>query len=385
MKIVFCYQFCSMGGCETVLSTRMHELQALGIDAHAMFFDGGEGEHLFQDLGEQMRICRTRTEVEGMLAAENPDYLISLDTPRIVQYLDDRPPNMKFVFEVHSTYPESLKRIRLLAQYRLAGILTPSQAQRNLVTSLMGSSLNCPIEVVPNPLRRDFSESQITDCGAGVSPASPEQARRLHHNRSHERPIVLWVGRLDPHKNWRAFLEICRDLHARHSACEYWLVGNSTINDTEKLRLWETVKQAGLVGRFRWLPHVQYDKINRLYRFVAASGGCLVSTSQQESFGMAAAEAMACRCPVVVPDIGGFRDFVFHGKTGFRYPLGQQSAAVQNIQQLIVDMPLRQRIVTAGYERVQSSYSARSAVLKLIETLENLSRTAEKICSKVTG
>jgi glycosyltransferase involved in cell wall biosynthesis len=357
MKIVFCYQFCSMGGCETVLSTRMHELRSLGVDAHALFFDGGEGEHLFKGLGDRMRICRTRTEVEGMLAAVEPNYLISLDTPRIVQYLDQRPPNMKFVFEVHSTYPESLKRIRLLAKYQLSAILTPSQAQRNLVTSLMGSSLNCPIEVVPNPLRRNFGENRN-------SQASP-------------RPIVLWVGRLDPHKNWRAFIEICREVHARNSASEYWVVGNSMTTATEKTRLWEEVKRAGLVARFRWLPHVQYDKMDRLYRFVAASGGCLVSTSQQESFGMAAAEAMACRCPVVVPDIGGFRDFVLHEETGFRYPLGHQPAAVQNILQMIEDLPLRQRIVTAGYERVQSSYSARSAVSKLIETLENLPRATD--------
>jgi glycosyltransferase involved in cell wall biosynthesis len=118
--------------------------------------------------------------------------------------------------------------------------------------------------------------------------------------------------------------------------------------------------------------------MDRLYRFVAGSGGCLVSTSRQESFGMAAAEAMASACPVVVPDIGGFRDFVLHEETGFRYPPGQQQAAVQNILQLIENLPLRRQIVTAGYQHVQGEYSARPAVLKLIETLENLSLPSER-------
>jgi glycosyltransferase involved in cell wall biosynthesis len=120
-----------------------------------------------------------------------------------------------------------------------------------------------------------------------------------------------------------------------------------------------------LVDRFRWLPHVPYDRIDRLYRFAANSGGCLVSTSKQESFGMVAAEAMACSCPVVVPDIGGFRDFVQHERTGFRYPAGQQRAAVQYILKVIGDEP-------SGRDLMQRDYSARSSMLKLIDTLENL-------------
>jgi glycosyltransferase involved in cell wall biosynthesis len=355
MKIVFCYQFCSLGGCETVLSTRLHELLALGIDAHMLFFDGGEGERLFSALGERMRICRKRAEADAMLAAIEPDFLISLDTPRVLQHLEGRPAGMKFIYEVHSTYPETLKRLRLLTRHRLAAIFTPSRAQRQLIGSLLGQSLCCPIEVVPNPLRRSFSEHR----------APPR----------YERPIVLWVGRLDPHKNWRAYVEICRQLHARNRDVECWLVGNSMTSDDEKLQLWEEVKQGGLSNCFRWLPHVEYDKMDRLYRFVGGSGGCLISTSKQESFGMAAAEAMACSCPVVVPDIGGFRDFVHHDETGLRYPADQYSIAVECILRLVNDASLRERIVTAGAESVRNEYSARPAVMKLVETLENLSKS----------
>jgi glycosyltransferase involved in cell wall biosynthesis len=352
MKILFCYQFCSLGGCETVLSTRMHELIDQGIDVHVIFFDGGDGLHLFNDLGDRMRICRTRAEVEAKLTEVQPDYLISLDTPNIVKHLEDRPANLKFVYEVHSTYPTALKRLRLLNRYGLSAIFTPSEAQRNLVLSLLGSSLNCPIEVIPNPLRRNFGEE------------SPSAA--------YGRPVVLWVGRLDAHKNWRGFLEICRELHEKNSELEYWVVGTSTTTDDEKTQLWEEAKRTGLVDRFRWLPHVPYDRIDRLYRFAANSGGCLVSTSKQESFGMVAAEAMACSCPVVVPDIGGFRDFVQHERTGFRYPAGQQRAAVQYILKVIGDEPSRRRIVAAGRDLMQREYSARSSMLKLIDTLENL-------------
>jgi glycosyltransferase involved in cell wall biosynthesis len=211
MKIVFCYQFCTLGGCETVLSTRMHELESLGVDAHAIFFDGGEGEELFSDLGDRVKICRNRLAVEEKLAAVNPDFLISLDTPQIVRYLENRPASMQLVFEVHSTYPDALKKVKQLTKHRLSALLTPSHAQRDLVKSLLGGEIDCPVEVVPNPLRRNF--------GLG------------HDSQTYRRPIVLWVGRLDPHKNWRAYIEICRDLHDRNSEIEYWIVGTTKISD----------------------------------------------------------------------------------------------------------------------------------------------------------
>jgi glycosyltransferase involved in cell wall biosynthesis len=178
-------------------------------------------------------------------------------------------------------------------------------------------------------------------------------------------------------------LDICRELHENNSDLEYWVVGTSTTTEAEKTQLWEEAKRLGLANRFRWLPHVPYDRIDRLYRFAADSGGCLVSTSKQESFGMVAAEAMACGCPVVVPDIGGFRDFVHHEQTGFRYPLGRQSAAVECILRAIGDLPLRRRIVADGRELVENEYSARSAMLKLIETLENL--PMPEVQEKVAG
>jgi L-malate glycosyltransferase len=362
MKIVFCYKYCTLGGCETVLSTRMHELRSLGVDAHAVFLDGGDGEELFGSLGDRVSICRQPSAVENKLSALRPDFLISLDTPQICDYVDRRSWNARFVFEVHSTYPESLKRLKQMSRHKVSALLTPSHAQRELVLSLLGSGVQCPVEVVPNPLRPSFSMSAETP--------------------KYHRPIVIWVGRLDPHKNWRMYIEICRRLKSSGADMEYWIVGTpkTSTSSLEKARLWEEIKKADLASRFRWLPYVQYHKMGRLLRFAACSGGCLVSTSRQESFGMVAAEAMASSCPVVVPDVGGFRDFVINGETGFRYPPGEPQPAVNYILKSGQDIPGRAKIVAAGYQRVHGEYSARSAVLKLVDTLQNL-RTSRTPCN----
>jgi N-acetyl-alpha-D-glucosaminyl L-malate synthase BshA len=44
--------------------------------------------------------------------------------------------------------------------------------------------------------------------------------------------------------------------------------------------------------------------------------------SEQESFGLAALEAMNCRVPVVGATTGGLPEVVEHGKTGFLFPVG---------------------------------------------------------------
>src|SRR3972149_5309865 len=330
----------------------MHELRSLGIEAHAIFLDGGNGERLFSDLGDGVSICRQAAEVENKISELKPDFLISLDTPGICDYLDCCPEHTRFVFESHSTYPATLKRLKHISRHRVSALLTPSRAQRDLVMSVLGRRLNCPVEVVPNPLRQS----------ATVNLDSPK----------YHRPIVLWVGRLDPHKNWRQYIEICRKLNASGAQMEYWMVGSTNTMSFEKRWLWEEIKEAQLSGCFRWLPYVQYENMDRLFRFVAASGGCLVSTSRLESFGMVAAEAMAGCCPVVVPDVGGFRDFVIRGETGFRYAPGETNEAVNYIFKLVHDVPNRRRIVAAGHQRINHEYAPRTAVLKLVDTLQSL-------------
>jgi glycosyltransferase involved in cell wall biosynthesis len=344
-----------MGGCETVLSTRMHELQSLGVDAHMIFFEGGEGEKLFEDLGDRVSICQNSSDVEKKLSALQPDFVLSLDTPQIRKHLDRRLSKIKYVYEVHTPYPDGLKRLKHQSWRGVSAILTPTHAHRELILSLLNGKIDCPVEVVPNPLRSDFS----------IYPKTP----------AYPRPIVIWVGRLDPHKNWRMFIDICQNLNLLGADMEYWIVGTTKISPVQKTRLWEQIKKAKLASRFRWLPFVQYEKMDRLLSFAAASGGCLVYTSHLESFGMAAAEAMASSCPVVVPDVGGFHDFVINGETGYRYPPGNTRAAVDFILKSIQDASARSRITAAGYQRVHDKYSARIAVLKLIDTLQNLANS----------
>jgi glycosyltransferase involved in cell wall biosynthesis len=91
---------------------------------------------------------------------------------------------------------------------------------------------------------------------------------------------------------------------------------------------------------------------------------------------MVALEAMACGCPVAVPDIGGFRDFVQPNKTGMRYAPGDTAAAERTIERLLVDRALWQTISAAGAQQARDEYAAPAATRKLLTALEQVGHRA---------
>jgi len=78
--------------------------------------------------------------------------------------------------------------------------------------------------------------------------------------------------------------------------------------------------------------------------------------SAQESFGLAALEAMACEVPVVASNVGGLPEIVNNGITGFVCP----PAAVQMMAErgiaLLTDRDLRSAITTTAAEMVRTRY-----------------------------
>jgi glycosyltransferase involved in cell wall biosynthesis len=59
--------------------------------------------------------------------------------------------------------------------------------------------------------------------------------------------------------------------------------------------------------------------------------------SENESFGLAALEAMACEVPVISSDVGGLPEVNIHGKTGYLSPIGSIEDMAKNTLRIIGD------------------------------------------------
>ena len=78
--------------------------------------------------------------------------------------------------------------------------------------------------------------------------------------------------------------------------------------------------------------------------------------SAQESFGLAALEAMACGVPVVASRVGGIPEVVDHGVTGFLHDGDDLDGMAGSVMAMLSDRPLWQRMSDAAGEAAHSRY-----------------------------
>jgi N-acetyl-alpha-D-glucosaminyl L-malate synthase BshA len=98
--------------------------------------------------------------------------------------------------------------------------------------------------------------------------------------------------------------------------------------------------------------------------------------SAQESFGLAALEAMACEVPIVASRIGGLPELVEDGVSGFLHDLDDLAGMARSAVRLLTDEPLHRRAAEAARRAAQERYCD-SKIVPLYEAYygEILART----------
>ncbi|GEL73453.1 MULTISPECIES: N-acetyl-alpha-D-glucosaminyl L-malate synthase BshA [Myxococcus] len=143
--------------------------------------------------------------------------------------------------------------------------------------------------------------------------------------RDHE-PVLIHVSNFRPVKRITDVVAIFTEVH-RHRPCRLVMVGDGP----ERSPAERMLREMGLEGRVAFL-----GKQDRFEELVAASDVFLLP-SEQESFGLAALEALSCGVPVVASDLGGIPELVTHGETGFLAPLGDVPAMARHVLTLVED------------------------------------------------
>jgi N-acetyl-alpha-D-glucosaminyl L-malate synthase BshA len=84
--------------------------------------------------------------------------------------------------------------------------------------------------------------------------------------------------------------------------------------------------------------------------------------SESESFGLAAAEAMACETPVVGARAGGLPEVVEDGVSGYLLDIGDDRAMTEAAVGLLLDPARRKEMGHAGRRRVIERFAPESIV-----------------------
>jgi glycosyltransferase involved in cell wall biosynthesis len=140
-----------------------------------------------------------------------------------------------------------------------------------------------------------------------------------------EPPYVLFAGRLSPEKGIEDLLAAAGDL-------PLVVAGDGPLRDR-------------VPGALGWVSRAELERL--------LSGAAVVACpSRREGFGIICAEAMARGRAVVASAVGGLLDLVEHDRTGLLVPPGDPAALRSELERLLADPALRERLGAAAREHV---------------------------------
>jgi glycosyltransferase involved in cell wall biosynthesis len=127
----------------------------------------------------------------------------------------------------------------------------------------------------------------------------PESALRERYKIPIERPILLYVGGIDPRKNWKGMLEVLRGVLERvdqeHSPAPVLLMAGKISGDRQFPKLTSRIRELGLENDVLLPGYVPDDDLLQLCRISSV----FLFLSLYEGFGLPPLEAMAAGAAVV--------------------------------------------------------------------------------------
>ncbi len=160
-----------------------------------------------------------------------------------------------------------------------------------------------------------------------------------------DRPVLLWVGRLEKLKGVDILIDAVAQLEDPHVLL--LVVGG----DGQALRaeLEAQAQAAGLAESVRFTGAAPHDDLPAWY---SAADVCVVP-SYYESFGLVAVEAMACGTPVVASRVGGLVSTVTDGVNGYLIPWRCPEPFAEKLDVLLRNPELRANFARAASDSVQ--------------------------------
>ncbi len=155
-------------------------------------------------------------------------------------------------------------------------------------------------------------------------------------------PVVGCIGRFDPVKDHRGFLQAAAHVAVRHTDACFVLCGAGVDPENERIMKW--VREFGLEQRCRLLGH--RTDLERVYRALDV----LVLSSYTEAFPNVVGEAMASGVPCVVTSVGDAPWLV--GETGHVVPPRDPVALAVAID-AVIKLPAEGRIAVGDQSRTR--------------------------------
>ncbi|MFS0840008.1 glycosyltransferase family 4 protein [Paenibacillus sp. 1P03SA] len=323
MKLLFVFYIPS-GGMETLNRQRVIALKKIGISCSLLYLHKGTG---MQNLdGVPVYVTKDEREITEIVNRERFEAVIISTVAELILPLRSSGYKGKIIYEAQGlgSVEEAefiLKRIAPLLLLHADAVLYPRTPHLMRI-----------FETYYTRMKR-FSFHNCIDM----------ESFRFESHPVAPVPVIGWVGRIEPNKNWRSLLEVGRLFRMRGRRVEIRMYVDNTLGSEEE-EFRKLVADYRLWSCLTVVPNLPHQEMARQYSIIGDSGGVLLSTSRVEGFGYAVLEAMCCRCPVVSTDSDGVRSFIADRVTGRFYPHDDHEEAFRQISELMDNVPLREEI-----------------------------------------
>jgi len=183
----------------------------------------------------------------------------------------------------------------------------------------------------------------------------PQRFRKLKKDR--EQKIVCHSSNFRPIKRIpdiiKAFKIISEEID-----CKLSLIGNGP----ERPKAEKMAKNLGISGNVEFLGNMKN------VQDVVGKSDLFLLPSEDESFGLAALEAMSCEVPVVATNVGGLKELISHGVDGYLIKVGDAEALAQYSLKILQETRLQRKIGRSARQKVLKNYTPD----KVVPNYENL-------------
>jgi len=177
------------------------------------------------------------------------------------------------------------------------------------------------IEVIPNFIcQHDYARHPVADLRASLAPNGE--------------PLLVHVSNFRPVKRPVDCIEIFARVLKQGIKARLAMVGDGS----ERTNVEHRARCLGVYDRC-----VFVGKQPKIVDYLSAAD-VLLLPSEQESFGLAALEAMACEVPVIASRVGGLPEVVTDGETGFLSEVGDVDKMAADAAKLLTDETLRREM-----------------------------------------
>lgn len=195
-------------------------------------------------------------------------------------------------------------------------------------------------------------------------PAGPNelQATRQRLGVATDELLFGSVGRLDRQKGLGIALQAFHRALPSLPKAKYMMLGDGP----DRASLSRLVEELGLHDHVGLLGYVKQPAP------IIKALDVLIMPSRWESFGLAAAEAMAAERPVIASKVGGLQELVQENITGLLVEAGDVAGLAEAMVRLGSDAALRQRLGSQGRARIVERFSQDRMVDQMLALYEEL-------------